>query len=445
MQLVRSIMLKRINVLAFLCVGVVSLAKAQNINSPYSRYGLGDVLPVQNILNRGMGGIGTAYFDPLSINYLNPASYGRLQTVTLDFGVEVDNLTIRSIDPVRKFSNASPIISYINLGLPIIKRKNPTTGVKEAVFSVVAGLRPMTRINYKIIRNERLGGTINDSIASLFEGNGGSQQAYLGGGFRVGNFTAGINAGYLFGSKDYSTRRVFLNDTVAYYKSNHQTQTNYNGFVFNAGVQYSTKLGKKMMLRLGAQSSFEQRLKGKRDLIRETFEYDANGATFRYDSVYAEQDVKGNITLPASYSVGFMLDYTNRWSVGVDYTSTKWSKYKFYGETDPVQDSWELHVGGQLIPVGGKSYWSNVAYRTGFTYGTDYVNVGNRELPKWIFSVGAGLPMRRVNYSNQTTIINTSFEFGQRGNNKNSVKESLFRLSVGLSMSDIWFIKRRYD
>lgn len=444
MQLVRSIMLKRINVLAVFCVCFSSLVNAQNINSPYSRYGLGDILPAQNILNRGMGGLATPYFDPLSINYLNPASYGRLQTVTLDFGVEVDNLTIRSLNPVRKYSNASPIISYINLGLPIIKKKNLATGGKEAVLSVVAGLRPMTRINYKIARTEKLGGTINDSVATLFEGNGGSQQAYLGTGFKLGNFTAGINAGYLFGSKDYSTRRVFLNDTVSYYKSNHQTQTNYNGFVFNAGVQYSAKLGKKMMLRVGAQSSWDQKLKGKRTLTRETFDFDANDGTFRIDSVYAENDVRGDITLPGSYSAGFMLDYTNRWSVGLDYTATKWSKYKFYGETDPVQDSWELHLGGQLIPIGGKSYWSNVAYRTGFTYGKDYINIGN-ELPKWIFSFGAGLPMRRVNYSNQTTIINTAFEFGQRGNNKNSVKESMFRLSVGLSMSDIWFIKRRYD
>ena len=120
-------MLKRINVLAVFCVSVCSLVQAQNINSPYSRYGLGDIVPGQNILTRGMGGIGTAYYDYQSVNFLNPASYGRLQTVTLDFGAEIDNLSIRSLNPVRKFSNASPIISYINVGIPLkIKKKQVT-------------------------------------------------------------------------------------------------------------------------------------------------------------------------------------------------------------------------------------------------------------------------------------------------------------------------------
>ena len=82
-------------------------------------------------------------------------------------------------------------------------------------------------------------------------------------------------------------------------------------------------------------------------------------------------------------------------------------------------------------------------YRTGFSFGKDYVNVSG-ELPKWTYSVGAALPLRRVYGTNQFTIINTSLEFGNRGNNKNSVKESFFRIAVGLSMSDIWFIKNKY-
>jgi hypothetical protein len=36
-------------------------------------------------------------------------------------------------------------------------------------------------------------------------------------------------------------------------------------------------------------------------------------------------------------------------------------------------------------------------------------------------------------------------ELGQRGNSSSIVKENFFRLAVGFSMSDIWFIKRKYD
>ncbi len=436
MQLVSSIMSKRINVLAVICVCVVSQASAQNINSPYSRYGLGDILSNQNILNRGMGGVATAYADFQSVNFLNPASYGQLQSVTYDIGLEVNSLAIRSLNPVRKFSNASPNISYVNLGIPLKKKGG---------WGLVFGLRPMTRINYKVLRNERLiTGTINDSISTVFEGSGGAQQVFAGTGFRIGKFTAGINAGYLFGSKDYSTRRAFNNDTVAYYKSNHQSKTNYSGFVFNAGVQYYFNLNKKTVLRLGAQGSWEQQVKGTRDLIRETYSFDANDANYTIDSVYAEKGTKGTVNLPGSYSAGFIIDRLGRWQIGVDYLTTQWSKYTFFGEKDNVQDSWELRLGGQLIPAAGKSYWSNVAYRGGFSYGKDYISVDG-DLKKWAISFGAALPMRRVAYTNQFSIINTAIEFGQRGSKTNLVKENFFKISVGLAMSDIWFIKRQYN
>lgn len=436
MQSVRSIMLKRINQLALIGGILFTSAQAQNINSPYSRYGLGDLLPSQNIQNRAMGGVSAAYADYQSINFANPASYGQLQSVTYDFGVEVDNLSILSRNPVKKFSQSSPIISYVNLGIPL---------KKGGGWGLVFGLRPSTRVKYKVLRVEQLTtGSTDESISTLFEGNGGSQQAYLGTGFRIGKLTAGFNAGFLFGSKDFGARRIFNNDTVIYNKSNSATQSNYSGLVFNGGLQYTLKLGKNMNLRLGASGTLSSSLNATKSIVRETFVYDATSASLRIDSVFAQNDVSGNIKLPSSYTAGFILENNGKWQLGADFTQSKWSQYRYFGETDQVKDNWQLHLGGQLIPLGGKSYWSNVAYRGGFTYGQDYVTAGG-ELPKWGVSLGAGLPMRRVAYTNQFSIINLSMEFGQRGNKNSIVKENFFRVGLGLSMSDIWFIKRKYD
>ena len=68
------------------------------------------------------------------------------------------------------------------------------------------GLRPVTKINYKIEKNERLTGI--DSLNTLYEGSGGANQAFIGTG-KIKNFSIGINAGYMFGSKDYSTQAYF--------------------------------------------------------------------------------------------------------------------------------------------------------------------------------------------------------------------------------------------
>ena len=47
-------------------------------NSPYSRYGVGNILPSGNIQNRGMGGISAGFSDPATINTVNPATYSDL-------------------------------------------------------------------------------------------------------------------------------------------------------------------------------------------------------------------------------------------------------------------------------------------------------------------------------------------------------------------------------
>lgn len=48
-------------------------------NSPYSRFGIGDLTPSSHNLNRAMGGISAAYGDPVTINFNNPASYAYFQ------------------------------------------------------------------------------------------------------------------------------------------------------------------------------------------------------------------------------------------------------------------------------------------------------------------------------------------------------------------------------
>ena len=58
-------MYKKFSVLAVLSLGALFNLQAQTENSPYSRYGLGDVIPSQNILTRGMGGMSAAYFKIL--------------------------------------------------------------------------------------------------------------------------------------------------------------------------------------------------------------------------------------------------------------------------------------------------------------------------------------------------------------------------------------------
>ena len=77
----KSIMVKSINVLSryrnssfvlfTITFSLGSITGFSQDNSPYSRYGLGDMTPPTNITLRGLGGISAAYNDILSINFNN--------------------------------------------------------------------------------------------------------------------------------------------------------------------------------------------------------------------------------------------------------------------------------------------------------------------------------------------------------------------------------------
>ena len=50
--------------------------------------------------------------------------------------------------------------------------------------------------------------------------------------------SVGFNVGYMFGRKDFTSRRSLINDTVLYAQANYETLTNYSNLVFSAGIQY---------------------------------------------------------------------------------------------------------------------------------------------------------------------------------------------------------------
>jgi hypothetical protein len=429
-------------------------------NSPYSRYGFGDLSPNHNIITRGMGGISAGYSDFQSINFINPASYGNLgyvdpsvvktnpnyqRSTIFEFGAELDSRTLKSTVPLTKFTSNNLSMSYVQLGFPIKMKKANRKGI---FLGADFGLKPVSKINYKIARFERLSGI--DSLATLYEGNGGLNEVAGGLGIRIKNLSLGFNAGYAFGNKDYSTKLTFLNDTVHYYSSNSSNRTHYGGGFINAGLQYEILLKSKALIRLGAYGNLKQTLKGSQDILIQTVTTDANGNDNKIDSVY-QNNIKGDIVRPASYAIGFTYrDSAGHWSFGADYETTKWQDYSFYGQPGQVTNNWKIRAGVDYFPASYNTpvskYFNFVHYRIGFNYGPDYVKVNNN-LPEYGFTFGAGFPLklRRGYFETQSSMLNTAIEIGSRGDNKSNLRESTLRISIGLSLGDLWFRRYKYD
>ena len=464
MQLVKSITLKEIKELYGYRLALFTLffslyftGKAQD-NSPYSRYGIGDIVPSTNITSRGMGGISAAYYDAISVNFNNPASYSSFQTfleqnkkklasgrAVLDVGLNFESRTLRENNNPEKFVASNALFSYLQVGIPLQKN-----------WGISLGLRPISRISYKILRRELLIDPQTqlpiDTASTLFTGDGGLYLPTFGTGYKIKNFSIGANIGYLFGKKNYSTKRRILNDSIPYLQSNHETKTTFGNIFFTGGVQYDISLSKQSTLTLGAYGNFKRELEASQDLVRETYYRDITSGDTRLDSVYEQKNMTGTLVYPSSFGVGFVIRKNladpkkTGLILGMDFVQTKWSDYKFYGMGDSVRNNWELRAGAQIRPIIQKGYFSKVSYRAGFFIGPDYIKVKNK-LNQYGFTFGMALPLTSTDRfsMNQLTILNLTFEYIKRGNNNNLLRENMFRLSAGLSLSDLWFFKRKYE
>ena len=448
-----SLIGKRVSFLFVLSLSVVFQAKTQD-NSPWSRYGLGDIVPSGNIVNRGMGHIGAAYSDFQTINFVNPASYSRfgLQRSILDIGIDINSRRL-SDNRGSSYTSNNAVVPYLAAGFQIKPAK------AKYDWGLAFGLRPLTKVSYNIISGSRI--PAGDTVITLNEGSGGTYQAFLGSAIGFKNLSIGFNTGYRFGTADYITRVNILNDTALdRYRMGQKKVGNTFGSAFlELGVQYRIKLGldtakrRASFLQLGAYTSLQGKLRGNREELYETFFVSPqSGIEQQIDSVSEKTDIPMNVLYPSTYGFGVMYEYEGKTSlrIGADVVLSNWANYAYDGVKDSkLQNGWQVKTGAQFIPdVTGrtKSYWSQVMYRTGFNYGLEPYKVDGN-LNSYGITFGAGLPIRRYSYAefNRNNVVNASVEFGQRGNRNMLLRENYFRFSVSFSLSDIWFIKRKYD
>jgi hypothetical protein len=455
---------KIIRLIPFLgLVCFITPANAQ-INSPFSRYGLGnEVLNNQNVNSQALGGFSAAYTPSMnstfgqSININNPASYGYLYMTTFDLGINLTNTTLKSTTPVASYTSTYLVPNYIAIGVPISKEKK---------IGFAFGLRPLTQVNYSL--NELKIISSGDTIVNNYTGQGGLNKAFFGLGKAWKHVSAGFNTGYNFGRKKIENIKTFQYnpDSTYFAQSLSSTNTVFGGLFLHLGVLsefpiYSIKRPKlnertEYSLSIGATATLDQTMSAQQDMVRNTGSYTSTSQT-PLDTALSTINTAGKINLPALYTGGIALHKKeigargsyDQWVVGLEYSSRAWKdKYLFYGQQDALSNSWMLRMGVQYCPnaYDYENFWSTVVYRAGFYTGKDYVNIDHNGLLVSAFTTGLSLPIRKYrSYDYQFSLLNLAMQFGQRGTGVNNYREGFFQLSVGYSLSDVWFSKRKYD
>ena len=394
-------------------------------NAPYSRYGIGEQYTGTNVALRGMGYTSTAYSNGAAVNTENPASYAFLKLTTYEAGFTGGTRTITAGN--LSYTTGSASLGYLNMAFPLGKRGG-----------LALGLKPQSRVFYHSV--DSLSRTGLGRTAEEYTGEGGLNFAYVGAAAQRGGFSLGFNFGYMFGTIRNTARLVEL-DSIHAQNSDFSSFTKLGGIYWKGGAQYKTDINKKLMLSLGATATISQSLNANQDNYLAAFHYESG--TEVQDTAYATTGRSGKVQLPLALSFGAGLSGKN-WAAYVDVSRAQWGQFRRYGEPDSLADAtMRYSVGAEFTPdpFATRSYTSRITYRLGFYYGQDYVKLRNTDINYYAVTAGASLPFKR-----STDRIHLALEVGQHGTETNNlVKETFFKIHVGLSLNDKWFIKRRYD
>ncbi|HPS49817.1 MAG TPA: hypothetical protein PK892_03880 [Bacteroidales bacterium] len=399
------------------------------IASPYSRFGIGDLSDNNNAWNNSMGQLGLALRSPYHVNYMNPASYSAFDSLSFVFegGFNGELVTLKSNYQSVNRNYAS--LGYLLFGMPVTRW-----------WKTSLGLVPFSDVGYSVADYEEF--PESGTVVRLYQGSGGINRLFWGNAFQpFRNFSIGFNASYLFGSM-IRENQVLFPDSLTALNFKEAVYVSMNDLYFNFGAQYQAKLRNNLFLNLGAVFAPTLQMSASTDLISTTFLLASDGSESVRDTLVITEDYKGKITIPLMIGGGLALEKTDQWKVGLDFKWQNWEKFKAYEMSDSLVNSWQINAGAEIIPKidNYNNYLARIHYRLGFNYQRTYLKLRGDNLNEYGFSLGFGLPLRGMK-----TMLNLGAQIGMRGTTEqNLIRESYFKLVIGFSIYERWFIKRKY-
>ncbi|MDO9153252.1 MAG: hypothetical protein Q7U47_06020 [Paludibacter sp.] len=407
---------------AFISILIYQSAISQNnTNSPYTRFGYGDLSDSNSGEQRAMGGISIASRSKFGINPVNPASYSTVDSMTFMFDVGLGGLISKFTDNSRNKTSYNSNLEYVNMLFPLSKK-----------IGFSAGLLPYSFSGYNFYTTETLlisnRTSIPDTVGynTSFYGIGGISQIYTGLSVNLfDHISIGANAYYMFGSLS-NYRSLTFDANSGYYSTSQQNAITVSNFRFRYGVQFYNTFAKKHDVNLGLIYEQKATLNG-------VFSQITSGVL--RDSLLPNKD----FDLPTIMGAGLHYTFDKKLTLGIDYSLQKWGDAKFFGKTDSLTNRSKFAFGAEYIPdVRGRKYIEKMRFRGGFNISNLYFKVDGTIPPKnFGITFGIGLPLR-----NSNTIVNASVEYGKVGTTS-MLREDYMKFTINAAFNENWFFKRK--
>ena len=435
--------MKKIIAAVFLAGLTVQVSAQSGTNSPYSQYGLGALASQATGFNRGMNGLAYGFHEHNQVNYMNPASYASVDSLSFIFDAGV-SLQLTNFDENGNKVNAhNADIEYVTASFRAFKH-----------VGVSFGILPYSNVGYNFSNTQNVNAfpstsSPNATYSNIYSGNGGLHMVYLGAGWEPFKGIAfGANISYLWGTLNRSSTNTYSDSYVNTLSKNYTAQV--KSYKVDLGAQFTCPINKKNELTLGLAYSLGHNLGAEPECnIISTNSQTSVSDTTRYV-------VSKAFEIPQTFGVGLMWNYNNRLKFGVDYQMQKWVKIQYPQLTTINGKTGYSLVDGQFtdrhkLTVGGdyckgeryRGFFSRMHYRGGVSYATPYLRINGQEGPRGLSaSFGVGIPI--INGYNNRSMLNISAEWvNQKA--VGLIKENTFRINVGLTFNERWFAKFKVE
>jgi hypothetical protein len=394
-----------------LSVAVVPPAVAGG--SSYSRFGVGDLVRYGGSRLDGMGGAGIALSGDGFLNLLNPAAIGKFRYTRFAGGYEFTNFSSSDAFGSGRFARGS--FKNAAFGIPIDK---------EYEIGVLFEASPYSNVNYAT--------TTQDTVVKQdFYGTGGLSLLSLGASVSPFNkLTLGAKLNYVHGRIRQAANFTFFD--ASFTNSEIQRSDFYSGFNVTLGGLYEgigDLLGSTALqpLTIGVTLSTPTTLSVNRESVLTTSQ--------STDTTYTNA---GKTDLPIAYGVGLAYALDNRYVFAADVYHQQWQNAKFQGAVLPeIRNTTRIGAGFEALPGGPlESFWKRVAYRGGFYYNaTSYVFNGT-PINEVFVTGGLGIPI------GPEARMDVNLHLGTRGATSNNLqRDTILRLTVSVSASEVWFMR----
>lgn len=455
-----------LSVLLLICAGVVA---QNNTVSPYSFTGIGELDFGYTAKNRGMGGVSSAVFSEHSYNFVNPASLGFVNRTVFDFGLRGERGTLQSGNNFRDFNNGN--MNYIGLGFSVYNKK--TRRIADTLYNIDHSIKkikePKNLINwstgFSLTPFSSMGGDFQERLDTTFANalfinaaKGGLSNISLNNAIRFGEYISiGYQGSFAWGQ---TTRDRLLSfpDSQNVFSLQDQRFTQYNGFNHRLGLGIYVPFTSKINLSVGVTYRMPHVLKTDFTRTVRNLDYDFRGNLSYLDTLLFQKDIRSQVQVPRLLQVGGMFTIKEVIALGAEYTYQEWESVSMKeGWNEKFADYKRLSFSLTLRPESNpsKSMRKPELYFGYFITDLNALYTNNLNVEQSVrengISFGIGLPVikdvfnadgKREKYK---SMIHLSGEYIRRGNASiGLVQEDIYRLTLGLSLSDLWFIQRKY-